>query len=223
MLGNVLANSSNYPDYEPQWLELDEWHIGAQYFMGLTCNTTNDHKSHLDEIGTDVTDEPCWIAKAATGKLVKVDPGEVIETTFELIQISDESDWEWHLRIGVVGADPSRWSSVVSRRPFMGLLPGTAWQDEIYKNVTIGSCLENYGMESSANFPLEWKISMDVDTSSTKSTTESFAWTDWATGGEPKCSWLPHSTLSNTEGSTWQEATWTAVLNPTISGTGRIK
>ena len=42
MLGNVLANSTNFPDYEPQWLQLNQWHIGAQYFMGLTCpqNTT---------------------------------------------------------------------------------------------------------------------------------------------------------------------------------------
>ena len=213
MLGNVLANSSNYPDYHPQWIALDQWHIGAQYFMALPCNSTEPDN-----------DKPCWIPKAATGKLVQVEPGEMIETTFTLVQVSDETVWEWHLRIGVVGAHPSRWSMVVARQPFMGLVPGTAWQDDIYRNVTVGSCLENYGMTSQDSYPPLWKITMDVITTDTttpisgqKQELENptkdndFEWDDWAFGGGPKCSWMPHSTLTNAEGSTWQRAIWTAM------------
>jgi len=176
MLGNVLANSSNFPEYNPQWLVLDKWHIGAQYFMGLPGNSSITGSNNDDD----------WIAKAATGKLVQVEPGEVIETSFELMEIynnnqADSDDaiqgdgirWEWSLRIGVVGAHPTRWSHVVASQPFMGLVPNTSWQDDIYQNITVGACLENYDMESAANFPPSWQITMDIITSSSTTPTTS--------------------------------------------------
>ena len=72
MLGNALANSTNAPDYNPIWIEMDSWHVGSQYFMAL-CNGTS---------GT--FDCKNWIPKAATGKLVAVQPGEMVETSFVL-------------------------------------------------------------------------------------------------------------------------------------------
>ena len=205
MLGNALANSTNFPDYNPQWIALDEWHIGAQYFIGLSCNDTTASHSQGRH------DDPCWIAKAATGKLVKVEPGETIETTFELVQVSDEMDWQWILRMGVVGAHPRRWSEVVVRKPFMGLVVGTTWQDDIYQNVTVGSCLENYGKHSRDNYPHEWKIMMDV-LKPDHTRHEPFDWDDWRLDYD-QCSWMPHSTIGSVQGTDWQRATWTARLD----------
>lgn len=227
MLGNVLANSTNAPHYQPLWMVLDTWHIGAQYFFALLCNETDD----------GANEDPCWNPYAATGKLVPVVPGEVVETTFELVKVSDAAsttEWEWHLRMGVVGAHPSRWSLVVARTPYMGLVPNaTSWKDEHYTHVTVGSCLENYGMTEANNYPQTWEIVMDIvtpnangdddnnnslrarTTAGAVSESTEFDWDDWIPAGGQKCSWLPRTTVENVQGSNWQRATWNATLYPT--------
>ena len=219
MLGNALAHSTNFPDYNPIWMKMDEWHIGAQYFFALTCNHTEARKHSSDAPSYFSKHEPCWIPKAATGKLIKVEPGELIETTFKLIQVSGSNDWEWHLRIGVVGAHPTRWSLVVVREPFMGFIPqkngkSTSWQDDIYKNVTVGSCLENYGMKTSRNYPPTWEIIMDiiVNEKQWQPSMDNFYWDNWKVLGGPKCPWLPQSTLSLVEGPAWQRVKWNATI-----------
>ena len=73
MLGNALANSTNGPEYHPSWIKMDTWHIGAQYFMGL-CVRNDTFPDGFE------CDKETWVAKAATGRLVPVEPGELIET-----------------------------------------------------------------------------------------------------------------------------------------------
>jgi hypothetical protein len=109
-----------FPDYHPEWIVLDRWHIGAQYFMGLCFDRSDCRKN--------------WIAKAATGKLILVEEGEVIETSFSSVPV--EGRFEWHLRIGVQD-DPSRRSIVVADRPFMGLLENVTkdWMEDRYKRL----------------------------------------------------------------------------------------
>ncbi|CAB9496806.1 expressed unknown protein [Seminavis robusta] len=208
MLGNVLANSSNYPDYEPKWLVLDEWHIGAQYFFALPCNTTSEVAP--SDQNASVKRKPCWKPKAATGKLIPVKPGELVETTFTLVQVTNVDDWEWHLQMGVVGAHPNRWSLVVSRVPFMGLVKNTKWQDDNYQNVTVGSCLENYNMYVANNYPSTWQISMDVIAPAGES--RRVSWDDWRLAGDEHCSWQPKTTLASVDGSSWQRVIWNATL-----------
>jgi hypothetical protein len=220
MLGNVLANSSNFPHYEPQWLVLDTWHIGAQYFFALPCNENNNNNNNSTTTTSSQKKDPCWIAKAATGKLIPVQPGQVIETTFTLLQEEEEeeeeegvandnniNDWQWHLRMGVVGGHPSQWSLVVAKTPFMGLVSNTTWQDDIYLNVTVGSCLENYNLHISDNYPETWEIAMDILVPD-----RAPQWDDWIQHDNQYCDWVPQSTLASVEGSTWQRATWNATL-----------
>ena len=190
MLGNALANSSNYPDYDPYWIELETWHIGAQYFMGL-CN------------GTACGDS--WIAKAATGELIPVVPGEVIETSFQLVPVRGRL--EWHLRVGVLG-QPHRSSIVVADRPFMGLVESTtSWEEDTYSYVYVGSCLENYGMNSSTNYSPTWQIEVK-----TWSKEPASFWQDWRLDQKPTCAWQPKSTVVSNCTSTRQWALWKATL-----------
>jgi hypothetical protein len=223
MLGNVLANSSNFPNYEPQWLILDQWHIGAQYFFALPCNTTTATPTTDDTYPPKDQDDPCWIAKAATGNLIPVQPGQVIETTITLVEgVSDDAmDLQWHLRMGVVGSH--HWSLVVVETPFMGLVANTTWTDDIYQNVTVGSCLENYNMHQSDNYPTTWEIVMDVlvpdhhnhnhhDDMAVAHNAPPFSWDDWRLDGNQDCDWLPQSSLASVSGSTWQRVTWNATL-----------
>lgn len=195
MLGNSLAKSSNYPEYQPQWVEMETWHIGAQYFMGL-CDT-NTTSSCPDS----------WIAKAATGELIPVEPGEVIETTFQLLSVRGR--WEWHLRIGVVG-QPHRTSVVVADRPFMGLVESTtSWDEETYEFVYVGSCLENYGMQSSKNYSPSWQIEMI-----TWSLESVSFWKDWRDDETRTCDWQPKSAVVSNYTAQKQWAIWKAKLEP---------
>ena len=104
MLGNTLANSTNGSEYNPKWIKMDAWHIGAQYFMGL-CVQNDTFPDGFE------CDKETWIAKAATGRwLIPVEPGELIETRFEF-----DAQHVWRLHIGVVGGGPDRQSHVTSR------------------------------------------------------------------------------------------------------------
>jgi hypothetical protein len=201
MLGNALANSTNYPDYEPKWIQLDSWHIGAQYFMGICRDPTTSHCPND------------WIAKAATGKLVTVFPGEVIETSFELVPVRNR--FEWHLRMGVVG-DVARSSIVVADTPFMGLLNNSSnrWMDGLYENVYVGSCLENYGMQGPDNYPQTWQIDVSIRSPTVLPVTAGGGswWSDWRLEHERSCDWQPQSLVSSRNGSHWQTAIWNATL-----------
>jgi hypothetical protein len=208
MLGNALATSTNHPDYKPQWIKLNSWHVGAQYFMAICTDDDN----HANKTGCDN-----WSGRAATGELIAVEPGEGVFTKFELVHVSPSSSQpsapvEWHLTMGVVG-DPYRVSKVVVPRPFMGLVANTtSWMEEIYDMVYVGSCLENYGMERQENYPGFWKIDMNIQTA--KDATTQPLWQKWGIDHDRSCVWQPKSIVESTsnviEGS--QTASWTAYL-----------
>lgn len=210
MLGNALANSTNHPKYNPHWIKLDTWHIGAQYSMGL-CVKNETYPDGFE------CDRQTWLAKAATGKLVPVEPGEVVEASFELVEKENNagakvhwsnSSLEWHLCISVVDGGPDRLSEVVSDRPFMGLVQSTSsWNEDIYDNVYVGSCLENYGMVSGDNYPPEWQIDIKV-----RSPDAGSWWRDFRLEGQNSCPWQPQSQLQNDAGEKWQRAVWRAFL-----------
>lgn len=171
MLGAALANSSGPPDYEPSWLELETWHIGAQYFM---------------EYNSSGADSGPWRAAAATGKLVPVSEGELVQTSFVL---SDDRE-TWTLRMAVVGAGCERESVVVAARPFMGLLDTThSWRE--YNLTSVGACWENYGMVDQDSFPSGWSHNVTISGNQ-----EGLWWRPWL-NLESNCSWAPRSDISN--------------------------
>lgn len=196
MLGNALANSTNAPEYHPKWIKMDTWHIGAQYFMGL-CVKNDTFPDGFQ------CDRETWLARAATGRLVPVEPGELIETRFEL-----DEQYVWSLHIGVVGGAPDRQSQVTSDAPYMGLVEATkGWDEEIYDNIYVGSCLENYGMNSRDNYPTEWQIDVKI-----WSPVAGNWWRDWRLEAPNGCPWQPTSQIDNNAGETWQKAVWRAYL-----------
>ena len=207
MLGDALAASTNHPDYHPQWIKLDTWHIGAQYFMGLLSSSS---PCALNKTSPDVSNEcSTWIPKAATGKLIAVEPGEVIETAMELVERSENRS-AWILRMGVVG-DAARSSTVIADRPFMGLLNSTSsWTEEVYDDVYVGSCLENYGMECSENYPSSWEIRINIVL---PAQTRNAWWREWRLEHEPNCDWQPRCQVSSVNGQHWQKAKWKATLS----------
>jgi hypothetical protein len=186
MLGNALANSTNYPDYNPKWIVLDTWHVGAQYFMGLCFSKDCDRN---------------WIPKAATGDLFAVYEGELIETSFSLVPVEDR--FEWHLAIGAQD-DPSRRSVVVADRPFMGLLGNATqnWMEDQYERIYVGSCLENYGMKGPRDYPSSWEIEVNVQSSNIHD------WSSWTMWHDKSCKWQPDSSIINVQGPDWQTAFW---------------
>lgn len=223
MLGSALANSTNHPLYEPQWLQLDSWHIGAQYFMAICNNKDIDENDDDDDTSTKTSNngnnKDCgddWTAKAATGELIAVEPGEGVFTTFELLPRQDASSSppavEWHLTMGVLG-DATRVSRLVVPRPFLGLVKGTdSWMEDVYDAVYVGSCLENYGMTQPANYPSFWRIDMDIQLPEDASTQP--IWHEWGMDHDRECDWQPKSavgsTSSNKQG--FQAAYWEAWL-----------
>ena len=214
MLGNALANSSNDPDYDPQWIQLETWHIGAQYFMGLcppylsqSTTTTTTTTTPSTATAGNASCRDSWIPKAATGDLIAVNPGEVIETTFRLVKGGGRR-LQWQLRIGVLG-QPHRTSVLVVDRPFLGLVPSTTtWDEDVYEHVYVGSCcLENYGMIESKNYPPSWQIRMEI-----WSPGRLVDWKDWRVAPKPTCDWQPKSTVMSNDTLTMQRAIWKANL-----------
>lgn len=199
MLGNALANSTNFPDFDPRWIQLDSWHIGAQYFMGL-CPDGVSTKCKSD-----------WIARAATGKLIPVEPGEVIETSIGL-QKYDGNRSLWILSIGVLG-QADRTSQVIVHKPFMGLLNKTIasadWMDYRYSDVFVGSCLENYGMRQRENFPNTWDMDIRIYS-------EVSGWQEeWSVNNFHRCDgWNPPMTNVESWNTSFtsQSVHWTATL-----------
>ncbi|KAL3916660.1 MAG: hypothetical protein SGILL_005075 [Bacillariaceae sp.] len=207
MLGNALANSSNHPLYEPQWIKLESYHISAQYFMAI-CQDDDDESLTDNHTNKKKCDK--WSGRAATGELIAVEPGEGIFTRFELVGPQESAMWE--LTMGVIG-DPMRVSRVYVPRPFMGLVKNTtSWMEEIYDMVYVGSCLENYGMEAQGNYPGFWKIDMSIETAD--DATMQPMWRKWGVDHDRSCPWQPKSVVDSSsnvqEGS--QSSSWTAFL-----------
>jgi len=152
-LGSVLCNSSNAVEedgmaYKPKGIFLNTWHLGAMYYFAL-CDKGSDGKYNCTSTGFN--------SRAATGKLVPVEPGERVWTRFVL-----SPNWVWTLSMGVVGGGPDRESYVMVEKPFMGLLDSTSsWTEERYRHVSVGACQENYQMIP-GSIPSPWEIDFTV-------------------------------------------------------------
>lgn len=107
--------------------------FGAQYFFELFNKTSNKTEGH-----------------AATGELFNAKQGEILWTNFSL-----NDKWEWTLGMGIKG-DPSRTSTVVAPKPYMGLLPPTetnSWSEDTYNQTFVNGCWEMYGVEDREHYP----------------------------------------------------------------------
>lgn len=175
-LGSVLCNSSNSAvedgtAYNPHGISLSTWHLGSMYYFAV-CDKGTD--------GYNCTPET-WNSRAATGKLVPVEPGELVWTRFVL-----GPDWVWTLGMGVVGGGPDRESYVTAEQPFMGLLPETtSWAEDRYRSVSVGGCTEDYYMRP-GSIPAQWEVNFTVT-----STEPSSFWLDWDELCEATCPWAP--------------------------------
>eukprot|EP00947_MAST-08B_sp_MAST-8B-sp1_P000586 g586.t1 len=184
MLGNPLDGSGGPPDYKPKWHEHSTWCFGAQYFFEIFNATSNKTEAH-----------------AATGKTYDCKPGEELFTEFTLSE-----DWVWTLRMGVVG-DPSRVSTVVAAKPFMGLLPASqtsSWSEDVYSKAWSNTCWELYGIGKAENYPSsDMRYTINISTSEPGS----IPWSNWGTQS-PSCPGHPTMTISTKETPTAQIITW---------------
>jgi len=147
ILGKALDGSSGPPNFEPRWGPHHEsWSFGAHYFFEYFNITTNSIDSH-----------------AAYGSLYPTLAGETLWTEFRMEGGGDGYDAEtprWVLKMGVEG-DPSRISTLVVDRPYMGMGQDPSWgpnkthswAEEYYQNFCINSCWELYGADDSRHLP----------------------------------------------------------------------
>ena len=158
MLGEPLDGSTGAPLYKPIWHSHKSWVFGAQYFFELFNETSNATEGH-----------------AATGVTYPCKEGEVLFTSFELSE-----DWVWSLHMGVKN-DPSRLSTVVVERPFMGLLPPEqtySWNESAYARAWSNTCWELYGISSADNYPgSDQQTKISISNNSTK-----IDFRKWSTG-----------------------------------------
>ena len=134
MLGNSLTASSGPPEYTPKWIEHKSWVFSSQYFMEINNTKTGNPRE----------------AHAATGEAHAVKPGEKVWTRFTL-----DDNYVWGLKMGVVG-DGTRTSTVISDKPFMGLLPESetkSWSEPEYNMANVNTCWELYGVTDADHFP----------------------------------------------------------------------
>lgn len=147
ILGKALDGSSGPPSYEPRWgPHHNTWSFAAHYFFETFNTTTSDTHSH-----------------AAYGDFYPTVPGETLWTEFRLEGGGDGYDAEtprWVLQMGVEG-DPSRTSTLVVDRPYMGIGQDPSWgpnkthswSEPSYHNLCINSCWELYGADDSRHLP----------------------------------------------------------------------
>jgi len=162
VLGDIFAASdSGPPYYQPVYGSETTYQIQAQYYMAFDPLKSTDPKA-LSR-GEAVK----------TGRLVSVQPGESIYTTFQLSADSSK----WTLRIGVMGYGPERESVVVADKPFLGLLDAKGldlqWKD--YDTVLAACNWEIYGAKGPDSVPTG--MSYDVAIAGCKPR----RWTQWET------------------------------------------
>jgi hypothetical protein len=186
MLGNPLCNSSGPPSYHPKWQPHKTWVFGSQYFFEIHNLTTNKTDAH-----------------AVTGEIFNTTAGEVLWTKFSL----DQETSAWSLGMGVKG-DPTRTSTVVAHKPFMGLISDvtSSWAEDLYNQTWANSCWELYGAKDRAHYPGSGHtIEMDF----TMETPNQFKWyTSWNTRGGATCPGSPNSTFAEKHNDTSQSVKW---------------
>jgi len=161
VLGGIWAQAGQGPPfYQPVSGKVTSYHIQAQYFM------------KFDPSGSKYPSELASGTATVTGRLVAVEPGESVYTTFHIS--ADHSTWT--LRVGVLGYGPERESVIEVPKPFMGLLDvdglDLQWRD--YDTVLAGCNWEIYGAKGPGSVPTG--MSYDVAIAGTKPR----RWTPWA-------------------------------------------
>jgi hypothetical protein len=73
----ALANPPSDPQIEPNWVELDSWQIGAQYFMAV-CDDDYDSSGSSRNSSSNKLGCEKWTPTAATGTQIAVESGEGI-------------------------------------------------------------------------------------------------------------------------------------------------
>jgi hypothetical protein len=119
---NASSDSTAFVTHHAWLWLLNPTRRNLQYFFELFNVTKNATQAH-----------------AATGTTYNTSEGETIFTSFEL-----SKDWVWTLSMGVKG-DPTRLSTVVADKPFMGLLPESqtkSWSEDIYSKAWSNTCWE---------------------------------------------------------------------------------
>eukprot|EP00755_Sulcionema_specki_P010373 Sspe_Gene.6871::Locus_2310_Transcript_1_1_Confidence_1.000_Length_1001::g.6871::m.6871 len=191
MLGNALSGSSGPPLYNPIWHEHTTWVFGSQYFMEIFNVTANKTQG-----------------KAAHGQVYPCKKGEVLWTRF-----TRDSNYVWTLAMGVKG-DSSRTSTVVSHKPYMGLLedsPGEGasaprWSDSAFASANVNSCWELYGMRDRAHYPSSGS-SYDMVVKTSKP--GSIKWdTHWTEDERPTCPGGPQSSIKEEHTDSVQHVYW---------------
>lgn len=185
MLGNPLCNSTGPPEYKPIWHEHDTWVFGSQYFFEVHNRTSNKTEGH-----------------AATGELFPAQFGEVIWTSFEL-----DTKWTWNLSMGILG-DPARTSTVISEKPFMGLVEydTKSWAEPQYNHTNVNSCWELYNVRDRAHYPssgstYDMRVTTDVP--------GGVKWsTRWSEIEKPTCEGAPTSEIYEVHNETQQDIFW---------------
>jgi len=132
-----------------------------------------------------------------------------------------DENWHWTLSMGVVG-DPSRTSSFVSEKPFMGLLESngtSSWAEPAYQYAFYNGCWELYGIapyggthypSSSSVYdmrttagpqqaPIDWQLHWSDD--------------EWAT-----CPQHPNGTFTEIHNATQQDVGWLIFFPPNCAG-----
>ena len=159
---------------------LDKWAIGAQYFFALVNQSSPSN----------------WTGHAATGKLIHVEPGDVVFTKFEL-----STDHVWTLSMGLKDSKPETHSVVKATAPFMGLDPNMpTWDSPLFNTTRAGCCWEVYNVKKRGDFPPDgMNITVEVTTAGTE------VFPDWQIQEKPTCPYSPEYSLSSKSTSTAQQ------------------
>lgn len=203
ILGKALDGSSGPPSYKPHWgPHHDTWSFAAHYFFETFNTTVSAIDSH-----------------AAYGEFYPTVPGETLWTEFRLEGGGDGYDTEtprWVLQMGVVG-DPSRTSTLVVDRPYMGM--GTSWgpnkthswSEPSYHNLCINSCWELYGADDSRHLPSSGST-YNITITQPKPDTFQFL-SEWEQD-EGKVNGCPSSTVNEWHNASLQTIRWDISVYP---------
>jgi hypothetical protein len=119
--------------------------------------------------------------------------------------------------MGVKG-DPTRLSTVVVEKPFMGLLPAdqtASWSEDVYSKAWSNTCWELYGVATAGDYP---PTDMFYTINITTATPGSIPWGTWTTQ-QPSCPGHPDITIATVETPSSQVVQWN-ITRPKSGGEG---
>ena len=139
--------------------------------------------------------------KAATGKVFGCKEGEKLWTEFTL-----DEHWVWNLSMGVVG-DASRTSTVISEKPYMGLLPDEAdsWSADVFNMTNVNSCWELYGTNDRDHYPSSGST-YDMRVVAPAGSVDWY--TGWSEIETPTCPGAPKSQSAEVHNGTQEDVVW---------------